>query len=207
MYIAPLKNEFNSVAFYIHDSGNPQGLAYIAANDEGMPVKVNRAIVDADVVLPIGCVSFAMDEPLSDCIYPAFGCRDAQDRYRIQKNTLASRTAEIELANDHLGSFYTIQVVAGPGGKIKSAFAGERKTAINLATDAYAATWRLNPVDEADMAIASIETDPDQQSWKDFARAVVSANLVANSNGPHFHMVKNRQETEQRNSQSASRII
>ena len=182
----PLDNEFQSVRFQIHDAEDEQGVAYIAASEEGLPVKVNRTIVDADVILPVGCPDPTKQSGLSDCIYPTFCSLETQRRYQERKSSLANRMAEIALANDHLGSFFLIQVVAGPGGQIQKAVSGERSAVRELANAESEAAWQIESVDQADMAIATIETDSEQQSWKDFARAVVAANSVANGTGPIF---------------------
>ncbi len=180
----PLDDDFQSIQFKIHDADNEHGVAYIAANEEGLPVKVNRAIVDADVILPIGCPDSNDPDGLVDCIYPTFCNAETQARFRQQKGSIAERRAEIALANDHLGAFFTIQIIVGPGQQIYRIISGERTAAIELATTESNEAWRIKPVEGADMAIVTIETE--QQSWKDFARAIVAANSLAVSSGPIF---------------------
>ena len=43
-------------ALATHDPADRGDLAYLAANDEGEPILLNRLLTDADVVLPIGCL-------------------------------------------------------------------------------------------------------------------------------------------------------
>ncbi len=180
----PLDNEFRLVSFLVHDSHDEYGVAYIAANEQGLPVKVNRTIVDADVILPIGSPRPDDGDALSDCIYPEFCHDETKHRYRDRISSIKERRAEIELANDHLGAFYTIQLVAGAGGQILDTITGERHAAIQKAEQESRQAWAISPIASAEMVIATIETEPSQQSWKDFAKAVVAANLVANSSGP-----------------------
>lgn len=180
----PLEDDFQPVSFLVHDAQDEYGVAYIAANEQGLPVKVNRAIVDADVILPIGCPRPDDDESLVDCIYPEFCHDDTKQRYRDRISSTGDRKAEIELANDHLGAFYSIQLVAGAGGQILAAITGERHEAIRTAESISKQAWAIMPVAGVDTVIATIETEPSRQTWKDFARAVVAANAVANSSGP-----------------------
>jgi hypothetical protein len=180
----PLDDEFRPVSFLVHDAQDEFGVAYIAANEEGLPVKVNRAIVDADVILPIGCPRSEDGDSLVDCIYPEYCHDETKRRYREQINSVKERRAEIELANDHLGAFYSIQIVAGAGGQILETISGERHAAIQKAESESRRAWAIVPVGSADAVVATIETDASQQTWKDFAKAVVAANSVANSRGP-----------------------
>ena len=63
-----------------HDPSDRDCLAYLAADDEGEPIVLNRLLTDADVVLPIGCLQneaatgyFGIHTPL----FPTFS--DAED--------------------------------------------------------------------------------------------------------------------------------
>lgn len=180
----PLDDEFRPVKFLVHDATDEHGVAYIAANEEGLPVKVNRAIVDADVILPIGCPQPGDNDHLVDCIYPEFCVDETRQRYQDRIGSVKDRANEIQLANDHLGAFYSIQVVAGAGGQIINSISGDRLTAINDATEQTKQAWKILPIANADTAVVTIETNANQQSWRDFAKALIAANAVANGSGP-----------------------
>lgn len=184
-YQHPLDNEFRSVNFLMHDSNDEQSVAYIAANAVGLPVKINRCIVDADIVLTIGSPRpNQSDEDVADCVYPEFSNDETRQRYFERKDSVHDRTLEMQLANDMLGVFFTIQLVTGIGDHIANVVSGERWTATSLARTECEQLWQVDTVGDADMAVATIETEPSQQRWKDFAQALIAANSVAVGSGP-----------------------
>ena len=78
----PLDRQIPTV---VHDPCDRAGLAYLAADDNGEPIMLNRLLTDADVVLPIGCMQgagsggyFGIHTPL----FPAFSDQTAVARFR-----------------------------------------------------------------------------------------------------------------------------
>jgi len=116
------------LSFQVHDPSNTYGLAYLAANEAGDPVHINRLLADADVVLPIGCPTPG-DQQRYDCLYPDFGSADRLEQFKAGSGSVAGRTKEIELANDNLGTFFALQIVTAPGGQIADVVSGVRKDA------------------------------------------------------------------------------
>ena len=103
--IVPVEFEFNTINFQVQDPENQSGHAYLVANVEGDPVHINRILVDADVVLPIGCPKPGAASQQGDCIYPDFSHESTRHRFSNGDSSLVTRWQEIELANDSLGAF------------------------------------------------------------------------------------------------------
>lgn len=175
---------FNQINCQVHDADNDAGLAYLNANDDGDPVYVNRLLVDADVVIPIGFVEPGDDSRQSDCIYPSFSGAGAQERFSKTDITSLACRSEVALANDMLGSFFVIQLVGGPGGNVAGLFCGERTRTTKAARLAANDLWRFEFAGEAEVVLATIETDAKRQSWDDVAEAVLTASQLIKGEGP-----------------------
>lgn len=182
--IFPVTFGFHSINFQVHDPENEVGCSYLVANSEGEPIYVNRALVDADVILPIGCPAAGDANQQSDCIYPDFSNEGSRARLATGQSTFLSRWQEVELANDTLGSFFTIQVVCGPGGTVRNIFCGARKDATDQARRATNELWTFDWPQDSEMTVGTIESDAQYQDWNDFANALIAASRVTTSDGP-----------------------
>lgn len=180
----PIEFEFNTINFQVHDPINRSGHSYLVANVEGDPVHVNRILVDADVVLPVGCPKPGEANQQVDCIFPDFSNEATLHRFSQGKGSFVSRWQEIELANDSLGAFFSIQIVCGPGDTIGGVYSGARKDAVNSARAATNELWTLQWQTQSDVVVATIESDPLNQNWDDFANALIAASRVSTTDGP-----------------------
>ncbi len=175
---------FQSLNTQVHDPENQTGHSYLAANEEGDPVYVNRTLVDADVVIPIGIPSPGEVNQQSDCIYPDFSTTSTLHRFAQGKGSFISRWTEIELANESLGAFFAVQVVCGPGDTIRQVFSGAKKDALESARTATNHLWSLAWPNPSSLCVATIEAKPLDQSWDDFAQALIAASEVTQTESP-----------------------
>lgn len=182
--ILPVKIDSRSLKCQVHDQANTFGLAYLAANEAGDAVHVNRRLVDADVVFPIGCPTSGSSAERHDTIYPDFGSIDRAETFRARSDSPQQRGDEIQLANDNLGSFFSLQIVFSPGGEASQAVSGQRGQVITAATKFANEQWTVEPIHDADLVIATIEEPGCEQTWDDFASAVTTAAGAAAGDGP-----------------------
>ncbi len=73
------------IAVAVHDPARRDNLAYLSASESGEPIFLNRAIIDADVVLPIGCMNRRKEAGrfgIHDSIYPTFSDQRTLARFR-----------------------------------------------------------------------------------------------------------------------------
>ncbi|MEM7784389.1 MAG: hypothetical protein AAF623_13630 [Planctomycetota bacterium] len=164
----------------VHAASNPIGNSYLVANQEGEPVVVNRVLVDADVVIPIGFPVSGEASQQVDCVYPTFSSVEAQSR--LPKASFLTRNEEINLANDSLGCFFSIQLVCGPGNLIHEVICGARNEVISLARNATSHLWSFHCDHPADFTVTTIESV--DQSWDDLVNAVAIADGVSKSENP-----------------------
>lgn len=182
--IFPVDFGFHKIKFQVHDCNNDSGLSYLVANEEGDPVLVNRVLVDADVVLPIG---FAMPgEPTNqvDCVYPEFSNTPVRERFEKGKRSFLANRQEVELANNTLGSFCSLQIVFGPGNVIQNVAFGARKDAVDSALESTNALWAFEFDVDADVVVATIEDHVQDQTWDSVVAAAVTASRLSSSQGP-----------------------
>ncbi len=175
---------FQALNTQVHDPENQTGHAYLAANEEGDPVYVNRTLVDADVVIPIGFPSPGEANQQSDCIYPDFSTTSTLHRFAQGKGSFISRWTEIELANESLGAFFAVQIVCGPGDTIRQVYSGAKKDALDSARTATNELWSLSWPSPSNLCVATIEAKPNDQSWEDFSQALIAASEVTQSESP-----------------------
>ena len=182
--IIPVKIGSQSLRCQVHDQSNTFGLAYLAANEAGDAVHVNRQLVDADVVFPIGCPTSGNSAEAHDTIYPDFGSIDRAEPLRGRLESAEQRADEIRLANDNLGSFFSLQIVFSPGGEASHAVSGQRNAVISAATGFAKQQWTIAPINNADLVIATIEEPGREQTWDDFASAVITSAGAVEGDGP-----------------------
>ncbi|MEM7456075.1 MAG: lactate racemase domain-containing protein [Planctomycetota bacterium] len=180
----PLDSGFPQINFVVHDRNDEKALAYIAANEAALPMKVNRSIVDADVIIPVGCPVAGDKERLKDCIYPQFSNDETLVRFEKEADSVELRRNEIEFANDQLGAFFGIQFISAPGGEISQVISGTRPDCIEEARNSSDQFWSL-PVSEDDqLVVATIESADGPQTWHDFISAVFTASIASASDRP-----------------------
>jgi hypothetical protein len=184
--IFPLQREFHSINCQVHDPENSAGLSYLCANEAAEPMHVNRVLVDADVVIPLGGPSIDSNARFQNCIYPTFGSSAAIARFTSDhgESSLADCHVEMELANDSLGAFFTIQTIAGPGEYIASFVSGVRQAATTEAIQQSAKLWAIECETNFDAAILTIESRAHDQSWQNFVAAVEFGSQLVDDNAP-----------------------
>lgn len=175
---------FSGINFQVHNLENPAGLAYLVANEGAEPIHVNRIMVDADVILPVATAAPGDIHQQTDCIFPDFSTLEIKRRFADGQGSFVSRWQEIELANDTLGAFFSIQLVVAPGNVIRQVICGARKDATDLARAATNELWTFDWSGESDVTVATIETDSNDQTWDDFASALIMASRVSSTDGP-----------------------
>ena len=180
----PLKFGFNKIQCQVHDPSNVAGLAYLAANEAGDPIYANRLLVEADVVIPVAAALPGDTSRQIDCIYPAFSGVAAQERIVSPDISNLAKQLEIALANDTLGSFFIVQIIDGPGGRLSEVICGERTRTNKQARETVSQNWSFDYDGEAEVVAASIESDSDRQTWDDIVEAVLLADRVTVGDGP-----------------------
>jgi hypothetical protein len=181
--IFPITVDSVEIGFQVHDPANTYGLAYLAANEAGDPVHINRLLADADVVIPVGCPT-PRDQFRQDCLYPDFGSTDRLEQFRAGAGSVSQRESEIQLANDHLGTFFTVEIVVAPGGEVAAVFAGARNDVIVQTKHKFDELWTVDFIPHGKTVVATIENAGGNATWDDFIDAVIASANISNGDGP-----------------------
>ena len=185
----PLDKQIPTV---VHDPSDRAGLAYLAADDHGEPIMLNRLLTDADVVLPIGCLQgagssgyFGVHTPL----FPAFSDPTAVARFRrldaLGSNGPCKRdlNAEVDQVAWLLGVNFTIQLVPAAGDGILHVVAGQSDAVRRRGRQLYNAAWSWTVARRASLVVAAIEGGHAQQTWDNFGRALDTARTLVEDGG------------------------
>ncbi len=171
-----------------HDRGH---LSYLANIGEGKPVYLNRAICEADFVLPIGCQR--LDTSISyrgvcDSVFPTFADAGTQQRYRspaaadsvVQRKRLRKQADEVGWL---LGALFTVRVLPGPGDTVLGVLAGDVHAVDASGRQRCQLAWSFQVPRRASLVVAAIEGGPAQQTWHNVARAVSAARHAVDAGG------------------------
>jgi nickel-dependent lactate racemase len=181
----------HDVHFVAHHPEDETAHAYLAATREGRPVYLNRAIGDADVVIPVGLLR--LDETLGyrgvhGSWFPLFSNVETQLRHQSPGNVQwqtheRRRREETAEAAWLLGVHLMVQVLPGPNGTIAGVYCGDAEQVAREGTRACRELWAFEVQQAADLVVASLDNEAGQQSWRHVARALDAASHVVNDGG------------------------
>jgi len=180
------------IAVATHDPTDRRQLAYLAASEAGDPILVNRALHEADLVLPLGCLR--CDEAagyfgIHGCVFPAFSDIQTQQHFRGlgALNAGGSHKRALVEEVDHvawlLGINFTIQLVPAAGDRVLHVLAGQSDSIRQRGRQLYREAWASTASHRAALVIASIEGGPSQQTWENLGRAVQTAQNLVDEGG------------------------
>ncbi len=138
------------ITLLTHDPANRRELAYLAADEAGEAILINRALHEADVVLPIGCLRDDQSAGyfgIHGAVYPAFSDAKTLQRFRGfgSLNGRGGRRRELVADVDHvawlLGINFTIQIVPAAGGQVMHVLAGQSDSVRRRGRELYHAAW------------------------------------------------------------------
>ncbi len=174
----------SQITLATHAPADREQLGYLGADTSGEPILVNRAIHDADLVLPIGCVHsdaasgyFGIHTP----VFPTFSDERTLQRFRTigaldprrdYEQKLAKKVEEVAWL---LGISFTIQLVPAGGASILHVLAGQCDAVGQRARELYHTAWNGSVSEQASLVVAAIEGDSDQQTWVNIGRALDAA--------------------------------
>jgi nickel-dependent lactate racemase len=185
---AEYRDEIEIVA---HDPAHRDQLSYLAANERGEPIYLNRRLFDADVVLPIGCIR--LDESPgyfgpSSSLYPTFSDTAAIDRFgtspaEANPHEIGLRRREADEVAWLLGVLLVIEVVPAAGGRAMHVLAGNVDPVNRRGAELCRSAWAFDVPRRAELVIAAIEGGQDLQTWDSFARAIAAASRAVADDG------------------------
>jgi nickel-dependent lactate racemase len=180
------------VARLIHDPDDRKGLAYLAADKAGEAILINRALHEADVVLPVGCLRGEQSAGyfgIHGAIYPTFSDTKTLQRFRgfAALNGRGTRRRELTADVEHvawlLGITFTVQIVPAAGEQVLHVLAGESEAVRRRGEALRHAAWDWPVTRQAELVVAAIEGGPGQQTWENLGRALQVAGSFVEDDG------------------------
>ncbi len=180
------------ISLATHQPESRGQLAYLAANQRGEPILLSRALVDADVVIPVGCWHRRMSAGyygVHTPIYPTFSDPRTLARFRAAETSRRWRLRHRALVREAsavgwlLGVTFTVQVIPGPGEQILHVLAGEVSAVRRRARQLYHEEWHWTVDRPADLVVAALEGGPGQQTWWHVGRALDAARALVEPGG------------------------
>jgi len=187
-----LSAEHSNVQLAVHNPSEQDELGFLAADEHGEPIYVNRRLCDADVVIPIGCVR--PERPLhanghrqngkaglwNDTLYPTFADSKTTKRLAINGVPLtAGQAAQRHKQVDHLawllGIQATIQVVPASGDAALRVLAGSPDAVFHAGRELCRSQWQPEIPRRAKLVIAGMSGSRPQQTWENVHRALEAA--------------------------------
>lgn len=180
------------VQLVTHDPAVDDKVGYLGASDDGKPILLNRAILEADVVLPIGAIGNRRSPEyhgVHGAVYPTYSDKQTLARFR-SLGVLNPRSKQkkhfVKTCNDvgwRLGVNFTIQVVPGEGDDVLHVIAGEVSEVRRRGRELYREAWTCAMPHRASLVIAAVTGGPEQQTWHNVGQALAAATSLAEEGG------------------------
>lgn len=170
------------VAVEDHDCDDPQGLAYVAANEQSDPIYLNRGLVDADVILPVSCA-----QPLSGVdyfgafgIFPLLSDRATRSAfYSLPKLEEPTEHARLQAWADQaawwVGALAAIEVIPAGGDQVAAVKAGQLQPLETASQQSMNELWNCTEPATSELVVAIMDSPPQAQSWLGLARVLYAA--------------------------------
>jgi nickel-dependent lactate racemase len=174
----------NEVTLEVHAPDASGKLSLLAASREGRPLHMNRTLLDADLVVPIGCLRHESSPsylgPFGG-LFPTFSDTKTIERFRKPPKLeepggrLAKLRREVDEVGWLLGTQCTVQILPGPGEGVLDVLVGAIGRVFETGGRRYDAAWNWPVPYRASLVIASLTGRPARQTWENVGRALAAA--------------------------------
>ena len=170
------------------DPSNDTETAYLLADESGDPIHLARSLVDADVVVTLGC--FGYDASLHGRspegeIWPSFARQNRREALvtslsKHRRQALRQWRDELEQITAQLGVLASLHLVAGDNQTLAGVTFGFPASSVTQAK-LLAKPWRPSPQSRSALTIASIADKP--CGFAELTRALAAAARVTSHDG------------------------
>jgi nickel-dependent lactate racemase len=173
-----------AVQLVVHDPSDEQELCLVGMTKRHGPLVVNRAIFDADIVLPVGCARVE-GRGVYESLFPRFSNTETIGRFQTPSRRdstagAAQHSREIEEAGWLIGAPMVVEVVPAANDTVGHVIAGEPQAVAELATQLCREQWALVSPQRVSLVIATVTGGAEAQTWNNVGRALATAeHLVA----------------------------
>jgi len=180
------------VELLTHAPGAEKQLAYLASTESGQRVMINRALHEADVVIPVGCLQPADAAGyygIHTGVFPTYSDTETLERYRAFGSLTRGGEyrqgliAEVNEVAWLLGINFTVQVLPGDGFSAGGVLAGQSEAVRRRARELYTQTWNGARLGSRPALVIAAISGAGRQTWSDFGRALDSAGRLVAEGG------------------------
>lgn len=179
-----------SIALQAHDPEKRGQQGMLGSMRDGTAVYLNRTVLDADLVVPVGCLR--CEGTLGyygrhGGLFPTFSDSAAEQRYRKPagddpQRALQTRN-EIDEVGWLIGAPFTIQVVPGSDGGLLHVLAGETASVFKRGQELCQQAWSCAAPRRASLVLATVTGPASEQTWENLARALAAAERLVADGG------------------------
>lgn len=188
---AELGDPAEGIHFVLHDPDDPNELCFVGVSRKHGPLRINRTIFDADIVLPIGVARLAGiggGGGVYGSLFPRFSDSETIGRFRTPAglDTTDGQTAarrEADEAGWLVGVPLVMLVVPGIGGNVAEVVAGEARAVAQHTQHLCQQQWSFHVAQRASLVVATVTGGPQEQTWDNVARALAAADRLLNDDG------------------------
>jgi nickel-dependent lactate racemase len=174
-----------------HDPADRKRLSYLAASAEGKPIYIDRALADADLVIPIGCqrLDAALGYfGLNSGLFPTFSDAKNLERYRAPLAAhspvqLRRMQQEADQVSWQLGVHFLVQVIPAGDDGVLAVLAGRTGAVDHVARERCLEAWNTSVPRRASLVVAALSGPESEQTWLNVARAMAAALRVVEEGG------------------------
>jgi nickel-dependent lactate racemase len=177
------------VQWRIHDPTVANVCGYLGTNAAGDRIYIARDVVDADVVVPVGCVEFDRlwgYRGLQSAIFPGLSTIEAIRKSHGQPHEelgiddarpLRQKAEEIAWM---LGVQFGVAVVPAGGAAAHAVLGGQVDAVMRDAVRELNQSWRFRPPKSPELVVTAVDADAGGHGWEQVAAALHAAKgLVA----------------------------
>jgi nickel-dependent lactate racemase len=176
-----------AVQFVVHDPDDERELCLVGMTKRHGPLLVNRAIFDADVILPIGCARLD-SHGVYDSLFPRFSNSEALARFRgpFEQDSpaaIAELIRETDEAGWLIGAPLVVEVVPGENETAAHIVAGELHSVAEKAQQLCREKWIFKSDQRTSLVIATLTGGAQAQTWNNVGRALAAAERLVADDG------------------------
>ncbi|HEV3121335.1 MAG TPA: lactate racemase domain-containing protein [Isosphaeraceae bacterium] len=187
------RSPLRDVQWRVHDPEEAAELAYLATTEHGRRVYLNRALTDADCVVPVGRLGY--DSILGyrgpwSVIFPSSGDGECLRSLRAHATEALPdrahpRRALAESADVGwlLGSHFQLGIVPGAGGGLCKAIAGKQETVREEGMQAVDELWSFQTAERAELVVVGIGQAGAPSGIDDLALGLTTATRLVRRGG------------------------
>ncbi|MCA9041502.1 MAG: DUF2088 domain-containing protein [Planctomycetaceae bacterium] len=177
----------------VHDAALPNGGSYLASSSTSDRIYLDPAIIDADLILPIGQIAFA---PLLgykgnfSTLYPGMSSEEAIKKSHGQANVELEPDDErqlhqlVEEIGWLLGIQFTLQVVASAQGGVAHVLAGAPDSVMRRGKELLEKLWTVHLKDRLETILISVDqAGTGEHGWREVCAAIETGRKLVEHGG------------------------